>query len=170
MKAVQLCLQLQQDALCTAGVHCHSFVFINSGTAQRTDEQPFGREDLSYIEQDNCIATRTCLLRLLCAVRYVYFFIEQPSSSRLFNEAATLLHASVPELFATWLKPQFSFNVHACVLGNINACAIHCGTKGPEPPSHVEVLLLISSSVSAGGMSSSSDSRGLSPYCRNTCL
>ena len=84
LKAVQLCLQLKEDALCTAGIPCCSFVFLNSGTAQRTPEAPLGREDLEYIQKANTIAARTCLLWLLCTVRYVYFFIEQPQSSRLF--------------------------------------------------------------------------------------
>lgn len=85
MKAVQLCLQMKEDGLCTAGVPCHSFVFMNAGTAQRTRELPFGREDHEYVEKANRIATRVCLLWLLCTVRYVYFFVEQPHSSRLFD-------------------------------------------------------------------------------------
>ena len=85
LKAVQLCLQLKEDALCTAGVPCHSFVYLNSGTAQRSDARPFGREELPYIDRANCIATRTMLLWLLCTVRYVYFFVEQPTSSRLYT-------------------------------------------------------------------------------------
>ena len=84
-KAVQLCLQVRPDGLATAGVPCHSFVWVNAGTAQRSNDSPFGREDLDYIVGANCIATRTCLLWMLCTVRFVYFFIEQPSSSKLFN-------------------------------------------------------------------------------------
>ena len=85
LKAVQLCLQVRPDGLTTAGVPCHSFVWVNSGTAQRTHDSPFGREDLDYIAGANTIATRTCLLWMLCTVRSVYFFTEQPSSSKLFN-------------------------------------------------------------------------------------
>lgn len=84
LKAVQLCLQLREDSLATAGIPCHSFVFLNAGTAQRSPESPMGREELEYIRKANIITTRTCLLWLLCTVRYVYFFIEQPHSSRLF--------------------------------------------------------------------------------------
>lgn len=84
IKAVQLCLQLKEDSVCTAGIPCFSFVFLNAGTAQRTPENPVGREDREYIRKANIVTTRACLLWLLCTVRYVYFFIEQPQSSRLF--------------------------------------------------------------------------------------
>ena len=84
LKATQLCLQLKEDGICTAGIPCFSFVFLNAGTAQRTLENPLGREELEYIQKSNTITARACLLWLLCTVRYVYFFIEQPQSSRLF--------------------------------------------------------------------------------------
>ena len=73
LKAVQLCLQLRPDGLATAGVPCHSFVWVNSGTAQRTHDSPFGREDLDYIAAANTIATRTCLLWMLCTVALCIF-------------------------------------------------------------------------------------------------
>ena len=76
LKAIQLCLQLREDGLVTAGV---------PGTAQRSEEQPFGREDREYVAQANIIATRTCLLWLLRTVRYAFFFVEQPCSTRLYN-------------------------------------------------------------------------------------
>ena len=50
----------------------------------RTAENPWGREDAyDYIKQANMIACRVCLLWLLATIRHTYFFIEQPSSSRL---------------------------------------------------------------------------------------
>lgn len=40
-KAVQLVLQLREDGVATAGVPCHSFVWMNSATAVPSRSKPF---------------------------------------------------------------------------------------------------------------------------------
>lgn len=61
-----------------------NFIPDQFASEARSAENPFGREDAhDYIKHANMIACRVCLLWLLATVRHTYFFIEQPSSSRL---------------------------------------------------------------------------------------
>ena len=125
LKAVQLCLQLRPDGLATAGVPCHSFVWVNSGTAQRTHDSPFGREDLDYIAAANTIATRTCLLWMLCTVRFVYFFhrtalefkVVQPPLCGARDVNALQDYIRVEEFLVTCLKLGSRIWVHQLKFG-----------------------------------------------------
>ena len=42
-------LKLESGALLTAGLPCKSFIFLNQGTAQRSEATPIGNESLPYI-------------------------------------------------------------------------------------------------------------------------
>ncbi|CAL1151917.1 unnamed protein product [Cladocopium goreaui] len=64
---------------------CHvSRIFLNSATHGRTRRRPYGFENKwAYVKQANQITVRTIIVLMLCACRAVYWFVEQPGSSKL---------------------------------------------------------------------------------------
>lgn len=84
LKLLQQALRVRPDGFAGFGIPCGSYIFLNCPTHQRSAAQPFGNEDLRYIQIANQIGCRTALILLVLVCRACYIFIEQPSSSRLF--------------------------------------------------------------------------------------
>ena len=55
----------------------------NAGTSGRTDLNPAGNTDRGSVRLGNLLAHRCMLLMILAAARGIWFFLEQPSSSKL---------------------------------------------------------------------------------------
>ena len=81
--ALQGVLRLQRHALCWMGLPCHSFTWMCSSKHMRSQSLPLGATHLSFVANGNLLAARAVLLALICTVRGVYYFIEQPAGSLL---------------------------------------------------------------------------------------
>ena len=53
LKLIQQALRVRPDGLGAFDIPCGSYIFLNSPTHQRDAEQPFGNEDLHYIQVAN---------------------------------------------------------------------------------------------------------------------
>lgn len=110
IRAVLGVLKCVPDGLLCLGPPCGSFVWLNLATSLRTQQRPFGNEDLNYVELGSTLLrleicmeldphvfyknissafmtlrllARSLLLALLATVRGVYVILEQPQSSRM---------------------------------------------------------------------------------------
>lgn len=84
-RLLHLALRLEEDALCVLGLPCTSYVFINKGTHCRTEDSPYGREDLQYVRDSNLLTTRAVMVLMVISVRCGFWLLEQPSSSQLIH-------------------------------------------------------------------------------------
>ena len=76
-------------ALCQYGVAwwavpCSTFIFLSMGSTGRRYGSPEGNPHVLSVRQANALFARVCVLCALCAIRQVYFIIEQPASSMPF--------------------------------------------------------------------------------------
>ena len=81
--ALQGVLRLKRQALCWIGLPCHSFTWMCSSQHKRSESLPLGATHLPFVASGNLLAARSVLLALICSVRGVYYFIEQPAGSLL---------------------------------------------------------------------------------------
>ena len=80
--AVVCILGLRCGGLCHLGTVCTSFIFINSGTHQRSICFPLGwRTDLDYVVLGNVLAARSAVLAVLAWACGGFPVLEQPARS-----------------------------------------------------------------------------------------
>ena len=80
--AVVCILGLCCVGLCHLGTVCTSFIFINSGTHQRSISFPLGwRTDLDYVVLGNVLAARSAVLAVLAWACGGFPVLEQPARS-----------------------------------------------------------------------------------------
>ena len=48
-------LRLRESGLLTAGLPCHSFIFLNRGTSKRSKTRPLGDQQKGYIQESNML-------------------------------------------------------------------------------------------------------------------
>lgn len=75
---------------------CSSFVYMSSGTSQRSHAQPLGQTKYPSVAQGNLLASRTLVIILIAASLNVWWLLEQPQGSwmelhPLFQEVLRLL-------------------------------------------------------------------------------
>ena len=99
--AIRQILRVKEGGLVYWGLPCDSFSFMASSVHQRTVDNPFGSQHHRFVVAGNVLATRMSCLILLCIVRRVRFFIEQPDRSAAFVFPYIMHIMSFPQLLAT---------------------------------------------------------------------
>jgi hypothetical protein len=106
--AIRNTLRIVEGGLLYGGVPCNSFIFMNSANTQRTDLNPLGNKSSPAVNTGNMLASRFMLLVLIALSRKVYWFVEQPGSSKLkhFPYTLPLLQSSIlPHSLVRWTAP-----------------------------------------------------------------
>ena len=100
LKALQGCLRIQRDGLLFNGCPCTSFSWMASSGHSRSELQPFGDLSRAFAREGNEIAARSIILVVVCLVRAVFYFIEQPQGSTMdyFPYVAWLMRLKLPGL------------------------------------------------------------------------
>ncbi|CAL1145205.1 unnamed protein product [Cladocopium goreaui] len=79
-------LQMAPDALGVIGLPCITYIFMNSFTHGRTSDKPYGNESTrEYVKLANVLTVRTVIVIMIMSVRAVYWFVEQPGSSKVIH-------------------------------------------------------------------------------------
>jgi hypothetical protein len=106
--AIRNTLRIVEGGLLYGGVPCNSFIFMNSRNTQRTDSNPLGNKMCPAAVTGNILASRFMMLVLIALARKVYWFVEQPGSSKLklFPYTLPLLQSNIlPHSLVRWTVP-----------------------------------------------------------------
>ena len=83
-RCIALALRIKEGGLLMAALPCCGWVWLSSSRHCRTRSRPQGNPQSKWVASHNTMAGRLCLILLLCTVRRVYWFVENPRSSMLF--------------------------------------------------------------------------------------
>lgn len=103
--------QLKQDDFCHLAPECSSWVWMNSGTSCRSQENPLGDESLDYVREANSQNQHLAEKIADLDANEVIVLVEQPGSSRYFQTPAfkTLINMGgfqLSNLSLGWLGAQ----------------------------------------------------------------
>jgi hypothetical protein len=76
-------LRVVELGLLYGGIPCASYSFMSSQWHRRSVLNPFGDETFGFVKMGNLLAARFFLLVIVAIARKVFWFVEQPGSSRL---------------------------------------------------------------------------------------
>ena len=82
LHAIELVLRLHVFGLLFGGVPCESYIFMSSGTHQRSAVDP-GGSPYPFVVEGSTMATRFVLLALLAIARGATWMLENPDRSAL---------------------------------------------------------------------------------------
>lgn len=99
---------------------CLSFVFMNSGTARRTDARPLGEEAFESVWMGNVLCARTLIVLLIAHSLECWWILEQPKGSKMeahpcFQDVLRWIHVwrqhiSMGAFGAKSLKPTWLYS------------------------------------------------------------
>ena len=127
LMAVQTCLRIVKDGLQWLGVPCASFSWLASSTHSRSIRLPFGDEQRPFVRAGNLVSSRAMILAILGISRGVFYFVENPSTSKLelfpyLRYILTLdtLNCRITQRFIIRWWPVLTINCSTC------ACLPYC--------------------------------------------
>lgn len=82
LNALRMNLRVKRRGLIMLGLPCNSHSFMSSSVHRRSEELPYGDETTSLVVMGNLLAYRSTLIILLCIVRSVAWFLENPGGSK----------------------------------------------------------------------------------------
>ncbi|CAK0816451.1 unnamed protein product, partial [Prorocentrum cordatum] len=78
-------LSIKEGGMIGGGPPCSLFVFMSSSYHKRTKVTPLGDESKSQVLQANYIAAFWVFLLTIASIRRVWWWTEQPGTSKMFN-------------------------------------------------------------------------------------
>ena len=76
-------LRVVELGLLYGGIPCASYTFMSSSLHRRSVLNPLGDETFHFVKMGNLLAARFFLLVIVAIARKVFWFVEQPGSSKL---------------------------------------------------------------------------------------
>ena len=120
LNALRIASRVRQRGLAMLGLPCNSHSFMSSSIHMRSTSMPFGNEERSLVVYGNLLAYRTTLVILLCIVKGVAWFLENPGGSKclLLPAFAKLLELRglLGSTTWNWWGLQFSQESKKCIL------------------------------------------------------
>ena len=124
LNSIRLALRIQRHGLAMLGLPCNSPSFMSSSVHARSESLPFGNEEKTLVVYGNKLAYRTTLIILLCLVKGVTWFLENPGGSKCLLLPAFANLLELRNLLGTttcnWWGLQFFFNTDMFILGHKN--------------------------------------------------
>ena len=107
--AIQKTLRLAESGLLYVALPCTSFTWVSKSRHRRSAQKPLGNVRSKWVQQHNLIACRVSILLALCLARKIFWMIEHPRSSIVFQlpwiRALLQLHvpvANITHFHVTW--------------------------------------------------------------------
>ena len=122
LRALWLLLRVRRGGLFWSGIQCSSWIFFTSSQTRRCKHNPEGDRDNPMVQESMLTLAHYCILLLVAYARNVYWVVEQPGDSRLYDTTLWQHVASLCQATRVWTwQGAFGADCHkaTCLWGTV---------------------------------------------------